>query len=71
MSHLGSIPSRAGTESLKNAWPSRGCGACTTVRYGLRILHCYLPPDLGHSAGLREQEDGVMSVMTISSDHLA
>ena len=53
--HLSGIPSCAGAESLKNAWPSRGCGASTAVRYGLRILHCYLPPDLGHSAGLRIQ----------------
>lgn len=64
--YISSITPSAGAESLKHTGPTGGgggvagagggcCGggaAAATVRYGLRILHCYLPPDLGHSAGL-------------------
>lgn len=64
--YISSITPSAGAESLKHTGPTGGCGgvagaggggcgggaAAATVRYSLRILHCYLPPDLGHSAGL-------------------
>lgn len=65
--YISSITPSAGAKSLKHTGPTGGSGgvagagggcgggggaAAATVRYSLRILHCYLPPDLGHSAGL-------------------
>ena len=61
--HINSITPSAWPESFEYAGPAGGggggvgaggaaAGGAAAVRYGLRILHCYLPPDLGHSAGL-------------------
>ena len=60
--HINSITPSAWPESLEYAGSTGGgggvgaggaaAGGAAAVGYGLRILHCYLPPDLGHSAGL-------------------
>lgn len=65
--YISSITPSAGAESLKHTGPAgggggvagaAGCGAAAAaVRYGLRILHCYLPPDLGHSVGLARRQN--------------
>lgn len=80
--YISSITPSAGAESLKHTGPTGGSGgvagaggggggcgaAAATVRYSLRILHCYLPPDLGHSAGLvmraRKNIHGWLSMST-------
>lgn len=58
--YISSITPSAGAQSFKHAGPAGGGGGvaaagrgAAAVGYGLRILHCYLPPDLGHSAGLQ------------------
>lgn len=61
--YISSITPSAGAESFEHTGPAgggggvagaagRGAAAAAAVRYGFWILHCYLPPDLGHSAGL-------------------
>lgn len=62
--YISSITPSAGSKPFKHTWPAgrssgvgaaAGCGAAAAaaVRYGFWIFHCYLPPDLGHSAGLQ------------------
>lgn len=59
--YISSITPSTGSKSFKDTgstgWGggvagAAGCGVAATVRYGFRILHCYFPPDLGHSVGL-------------------
>lgn len=68
VTYIGSITPCAGAESFEHAGPTgggggvagaAGRGAAAAVRYGFRILHCYFPPDLGHSAGLKKNKTRV------------
>lgn len=82
--YISSICPSAGAKSFEHARSARrgggvggaaGRGAAAAVRYGFRILHCYLPPDLGHSAGLRKWQRmlkyvSFMLAMSLNADKM-